>query len=172
MEMCKAIMTKNGKKVFCGKRAIYCHLGTCYCGNHCKSKNRQKIVPDDYPLRRIRRKNGKVISNCDVPITRAVTVGGWDLPESKWANPFPAKHGREDLERYEQHVRENLWDQLPELEGKTLGCFCDELDYNPGAHCHGQVLLRLLNEYHQKKDRPRYSDLSSGRNRAISKDTP
>lgn len=61
---------------------------------------------------------------------------------SKWANPFSVKtHGLEKcLELYEEHVRSNLYDDLKELNGKTLGCWCKP------QSCHGDVLKRLLNE--------------------------
>ncbi len=54
-------------------------------------------------------------------------MGGWDLPESKWKNPFKAAEvgGKERaLWLYEQHIRaSNLMQSLNELEGKTLGCW-------------------------------------------------
>jgi hypothetical protein len=69
--------------------------------------------------------------------------GGWDLPESKWANPF--KIGRDGTREqvialYEYFVRSKpeLNAGLPELRGKDLACWCA-----PRA-CHGDVLLRLV----------------------------
>ena len=65
---------------------------------------------------------------------------------SKWGNPFPIdeKVSREKaLQMYEVHIRRSpkLIAALPELAGKRLGCVCKPLP------CHGDVLVRLLNEY-------------------------
>jgi len=61
---------------------------------------------------------------------------------SKWRNIFPLKKYtlEESLALYEAHVRENLWDDLDELRGMSLGCWCKP---NP---CHGDVLIRLYRE--------------------------
>ena len=61
---------------------------------------------------------------------------------SKWGNPFViGKDGsRGDVVRkYEEWIKEqpHLMAALPELYGKTLGCWCA-----PQA-CHGHVLERL-----------------------------
>jgi hypothetical protein len=63
---------------------------------------------------------------------------------SKWGNPFVI--GRDGprtqvIERYERWLLEQheLLAALPELAGKTLGCWCA-----PHA-CHGDVLARLAN---------------------------
>ena len=93
---------------------------------------------------RIRRAKGQVVQGCDVYIGRPMYQGGWELPGSKWANPFPVRDGgrAECIAKYEQHVRArpDLMAALPELRGKTLGCWC-----KPDA-CHGDVLVRLLEE--------------------------
>lgn len=95
---------------------------------------------------RIRRKNGRVAQGCDVYIGRAMHMGGWHLPQSDWANPFTVKEcgsNEEACRRYEEWIRnerQDLMDRLHELEGKTLGCWC-----KPAA-CHGDVLLKLLDE--------------------------
>ena len=64
---------------------------------------------------------------------------------SKWGNPF--KIGRdgtrsEVIAKYERYIRRSpdLLKAIPDLEGKTLGCFC-----KPQA-CHGDVLVQLLND--------------------------
>lgn len=61
---------------------------------------------------------------------------------SKWGNPFPLEdHSREDaISLYEDWIKDQpeLLAALPELKGKTLGCWC-----SPRA-CHGDVLLRLV----------------------------
>lgn len=98
---------------------------------------------------RIRRKNGQVVQGCDVYIGRAQNMGGWNLPQSKWANPFPVKQfGREEcIRRYEEWIKTQpeLMEALPELEGKVLGCWC-----KPDA-CHGDVLVKLISEYKKAK---------------------
>jgi Domain of unknown function (DUF4326) len=52
------------------------------------------------------------------------------------------QYGRaEALARYEEEIRSGpLWDELPELEGKILACWCKP------EPCHGDVLLRLIEE--------------------------
>lgn len=64
---------------------------------------------------------------------------------SKWGNPFIiGKHGNREevIAKYEKYIRSNpeLIAALPELEGKTLVCFCKPLP------CHGDVLIKLLEE--------------------------
>ena len=86
---------------------------------------------------RIKQKDWQVTQNCDVYIAHKVNNDYWNLPRSKWANP----HGRHELEKYAVHVRRKLWHDLDSLEGKLLGCWCDE-----SHHCHGSVLVDLLEE--------------------------
>ena len=85
--------------------------------------------------------------------------------KSKWSNPFTAKkYGLAScLEKYEEYIRSSeLYDQLEELEGMMLGCWCvetksvglKELKQSDelvglgglGECCHGQVLCRLLKQ--------------------------
>jgi len=78
-------------------------------------------------------------------IGRAVTMGGWKLPMSKWHNPFSAKqYGRTgSIERYREYLLNNpkLIESLPELEGKVLACWCSpEL-------CHGHVLREVYHSF-------------------------
>jgi hypothetical protein len=68
---------------------------------------------------------------------------------SKWGNPFTHRQGTQAahvvgsreaaIAAYEEFVleRPDLLAALPELQGKTLGCYC-----KPKA-CHGDVLARL-----------------------------
>lgn len=101
---------------------------------------------------RIQRKNGQIVQDCDIYIGRRWTMGGWDLPESKWANPFRVKeYGRDEaLRRYVEYLRSrpDLLEALPELRGKTLGCFCpvEPLPVDGAPICHGQILIQLLNQ--------------------------
>lgn len=78
-----------------------------------------------------------------VYIGRAFTMGGWNLPQSKWANPYNVKHyGRDGaLELYRRYILNSphLLEALPELANKTLGCWC-----HPES-CHGHILLTLYN---------------------------
>lgn len=77
---------------------------------------------------------------------------------SKWRNPFSTKKYslENSLQLYENHVRATLYDQLDELKGCELGCWCvDNYDRyknvsKENEFCHGHVLIRLLRE---KEDR-------------------
>jgi hypothetical protein len=78
-----------------------------------------------------------------VYIGRRLKRAGYDLPESKWHNPF--KVGRDGtldqvLAKYRERVvsRPDLMASLPELEGKLLVCWCAP------KPCHGDVLIELL----------------------------
>lgn len=91
------------------------------------------------------RKNGKVVQDCDIYIGRMCTMGGWDLKQSKWANPFkPEGKTKEDYEACIQKYREwivkqpELMGSLEELRGKCLGCWCKPFP------CHGDILVELL----------------------------
>jgi hypothetical protein len=62
---------------------------------------------------------------------------------SKWGNPFSeGKDGTraEVIEKYREYIMSNkeLLDQLDELEGKVMGCWCKPLP------CHGDILIELL----------------------------
>lgn len=69
---------------------------------------------------------------------------------SKWGNPFViGKDGtrEEVVNKYEKWIltQPKLLNDLPELYGKTLGCFC-----HPKA-CHGDILVRLTREKYQRE---------------------
>lgn len=104
------------------------------------------------------RKGGVIVQDCDVYIGRRWSMGGWDLPQSKWANPFKVGYDgtlEEVLEKYEAYVRRHpsLMSALPELQGKVLGCFCkQQKKCKDGVipACHGDVLLKLLTEKNRK----------------------
>ena len=89
---------------------------------------------------RIKRKNGVLVQNCDVYIAHRMDNDHWNLQRSKWANPFK-KSDPQHLHNYADHIRKKLWHDLDSLEGKLLGCWCDNVD-----HCHGRVLVDLLEE--------------------------
>lgn len=69
---------------------------------------------------------------------------------SKWGNPFIiGRDGNrgEVIKKYQQYItveRHDLIEQLSELDGKTLGCFC-----KPYA-CHGDILVQLVKELCQQ----------------------
>lgn len=65
---------------------------------------------------------------------------------SKWGNPFViGKDGnrKEVIEKYEQYImkRPDLLNDLHELKGKVLGCWCAPLP------CHGDVLVKLVDKF-------------------------
>ena len=70
--------------------------------------------------------------------------------QSKWHNPFSTKKHTlaESLTKYVEHVvKSGLYDQLDELDGMTLGCWCVSDDAplaKTHCQCHAQVLCHLL----------------------------
>lgn len=96
---------------------------------------------------RIRRQGGAVVQGCDVYIGRAINMGGWRLPQSKWANPFKVenKNVKEAVDKYRQWIQTQpqLLADIHELKGKTLGCWCKN---KPSDLCHGDVLVELVNK--------------------------
>ncbi len=95
---------------------------------------------------KLKRKGGKEVQSCDVYIGRNMYMGGWKLPQSKWHNPFSLKecgNSREVcLEKYRDYLLKNkeLMNQIEELRGKVLGCWCKP------EKCHGDVLIEVLND--------------------------
>ncbi|MBF6588900.1 MAG: DUF4326 domain-containing protein [Ktedonobacterales bacterium] len=86
--------------------------------------------------------------DCDQYIGRRMP--GW--PDGTWGNPY--KVGRdgsraEVIGKYREWVRHqpHLVARLPELRGKTLGCWCAPRGGLPGnlhgTICHGEVLAAL-----------------------------
>lgn len=76
---------------------------------------------------------------------RGVVIDVYVGRPSKWGNPFViGKDGsREDIiAKYEAWIKKQpyLMAALPELKGKSLGCWCAPLA------CHADVLDRLANE--------------------------
>ena len=70
---------------------------------------------------------------------------------SKWGNPFSHQNDtkaefvvstrKEAVSRYEEYLRKGpLMDDIHELDGKALGCWCKP------RSCHGDVLVRLVDE--------------------------
>lgn len=68
---------------------------------------------------------------------------------SKWQNPYkvgkgPGKYSlAESLRLYREHIiNSGLINDISELAGKTLGCFCDQ-----SGECHAKVLVELYEQY-------------------------
>ena len=73
------------------------------------------------------RRRGGVGAAFDVYIGRSMYRGGWQLPGSKWANPYViGRDGtrEEVIARFREYILENpeLRAELPELRGRVLGC--------------------------------------------------
>ena len=79
---------------------------------------------------------------------------------SKWGNPFShledstqakfkVKDRKEAIDSYKEWITEgdgkHLLEDLHELDGKTLGCWCKP------KSCHGDVLVKLVEEVIDKK---------------------
>ena len=74
-----------------------------------------------------------------------VYIGRRRGEKGKWGNPFIiSKDGtrNEVIEKYRKWIvkQPEVMAALPELAGKTLGCFCKPF------RCHGDVLIELLKE--------------------------
>ncbi|BBI30470.1 DUF4326 domain-containing protein [Acanthamoeba castellanii medusavirus] len=103
-----------------------------------------------------------------VYIGREWNKGGYDLKESKWHNPFFLKKDATPAERqkcldeFRSHITSKygcgkyLMRALPELAGKTLGCWCAPLP------CHGDVLVDLLRNYQPPPVKPPYFRVVEG----------
>lgn len=88
-----------------------------------------------------------------------VFVDGVRYPKhsSIWASPYPVKdYGLEKcLKKYEKYIRKELegesipLEKLKELKGKNLGCWCvdGETTNTENIVCHGQILLKLIEEF-------------------------
>lgn len=112
----------------------------------------------------IRKKKG-VGKPYDVYIGRRLSMGGWDLKESKWHNPFTVReYGNIAVvcQKYKEYVcsKPELMASIGELVGKVLGCWCreDGLCNTCGKNneeckcikCHGDILNAIAAEYLQK----------------------
>lgn len=87
----------------------------------------------------IHMKNGKR-PHFDVYIGRRIQYHKEFTEDSKWRNRSRT------LQAYETWVRQYLWDDLDELDGKVLGCWCITTDKTTPRVCHGQILMKLLRE--------------------------
>lgn len=109
---------------------------------------------------RIRKKGGVIVQDCDVYIGRAAHQGGWRLPASPWANPYSVrKHGRDKaLALYRSYLLSSpkLLAQLPNLAGKTLGCWCHP------EPCHGDVIIEVFVDREGSKEHKTNGGQSDG----------
>lgn len=97
---------------------------------------------------RLRRFKGRIVQDCTLYIGRGLNRGGWDLTHSKWANPFAISTTQDReivLQKYRNYILSHpeKMDELDELLGQTLGCWCKP------EGCHGDVLVELLREKHR-----------------------
>lgn len=82
---------------------------------------------------------------------------------SKWGNPFVLDSCHSHDERLEVIEKYRAWLQsqlallaaLPELKGKTLGCWCAPLP------CHGDVLAELANKENDNEIGPNEKGIGS-----------
>lgn len=100
-------------------------------------------VPNAPTVVHLRRLKGKIVQDCDIYIGRACNMGGWKLSQSKWHNPYSVKqYGRDGaIDRYKTYIESNennLLNDLHELAGKKLGCWCKP------NRCHGDILRELF----------------------------
>lgn len=80
---------------------------------------------------------------------------------SMWGNPYrigPDGSRAEVLAKYKEHLLRgegrHLLERIVDLDGKTLGCFCacpGGLTAQDRTHCHGQLLLRLVELWIERK---------------------
>ena len=100
---------------------------------------------------RLKKIDGKTYQDCDVYIGPKMNNSSWELDESPWVNIFhyATSDRTNNLKLYREHVMNTpaLRNQLYELRGKRLGCFCENLSF-----CHGTVLCKLVEEDSQTKE--------------------
>jgi len=87
----------------------------------------------------IHKKNG-IRPEFDVYIGRRVRYHEEFTEDSKWANRSKT------LEDYLIHIEQDLWNDLDELKGKKLGCWCITTSEITPLRCHGQILMKLILE--------------------------
>lgn len=94
---------------------------------------------------------GSQLENCPddvVYIGRRFTMGGWNLKESPFCNPFKVTEDlprEEAIEKYREHVNKkiekdtSLKNELASYRGKRLACWCA-----PKNPCHGDILCEII----------------------------
>jgi NAD-dependent dihydropyrimidine dehydrogenase PreA subunit len=93
---------------------------------------------------------GSQLENCPtdvVYIGRRFTMGGWDLKESPFCNPFKVTEDlprEEAIEKYREHINKKiekdplLKNELASYKGKKLACWCFP------EECHGDILCEII----------------------------
>ena len=87
----------------------------------------------------IHKKKGKR-PEFDIYIGRRIHYHNEFTEDSKWRNRSKT------LQEYEDWVRKTLWNDLDELKGNVLGCWCVTTSKTIPLRCHGQILMKLLRE--------------------------
>jgi len=95
-------------------------------------------------------------NNVYISTNKIVYIDGETYPKepSPWDNPYKlSKSTTRDIamRKYEGYIRNKIYVgkvNLDDLRGKTLGCWC-----RPEI-CHGDVLLKLMNEIPPRPPRP------------------
>jgi len=185
--MCQGKNIRTGND--CKNKAKWRLDEKIYCGIHCGAKygdrepldrqqdqlaNKVEVKPGACTVIRLRKKNGTLLTPYDIWIGPSCRTGAWkEMEKSKWymsMRATPNKPLQQCLDEYRQYVSDTLADDLPELEGKILGCFCDSLEVQRPYEnrikypiCHGEVLMGLLTEYRQANQAG--SDSESGEER-------
>tara|TARA_B110001454_G_C12722262_1_gene435234 strand:- start:4 stop:399 length:396 start_codon:yes stop_codon:yes gene_type:complete len=77
---------------------------------------------------RLKRSKDRLVQGCTIYIGRKVDRGGWNLPASKWANPFSVQQCgsvEKAVASYREYIlkRTDLLTDLHELENAVLGCW-------------------------------------------------
>ncbi len=108
-----------------------------------KPATETQSVPSPATVVHLTQSKGKIVQDCAIYIGRVCNMGGWKLSQSKWHNPYSVKqYGRDGaLDRYKTYIESNennLLDDLHELAGKRLGCWCKP------NRCHGDILRELF----------------------------
>ena len=87
----------------------------------------------------------------DVYIGRSVAYTEF-IQDSIWANPFHVKDwGDQAIPKYEEYIRQKIAENpakynIETLRDKCLGCWCISTTKASPLRCHGQVLIKILNE--------------------------
>ena len=80
-------------------------------------------------------------------------VKNYNGKESMWMNPYQAHFPKAEANKlFENFIRSHavLYNCIPSLTNTVLGCWCEPLTSSNGevSECHGDVLIKLYNEYH------------------------
>ena len=80
-------------------------------------------------------------------------VKNYNGKESMWMNPYQAHFPKAEANKlFENFIRSQavLYNCIPSLTNTVLGCWCEPLTSSNGevSECHGDVLIKLYNEYH------------------------